>query len=153
MIRLYKRDWAEIYAALKDKSSTLTCAFDTHCIDHVKINYLKRIMNKIGPDGERAVKRGITKEDDWWSVVLLIPSEIADAFGQDNFFTNIKATSLLDAVEKARWDCKRYIKEPDLELDDLFVVVVIRGKHKDHSHRWAKLQASNGIPKGHTQTS
>ena len=135
MIKLERKDWAEIYNALLSKSTSATCAGDTKWINH-----LKRIMNKIGPDGERAVKRGVSKQDDWWTITLLYPDSVANNYGQDTYRAVMRGFNLVTAVEKARAKCMRLNKFCDMDPDDLFVISVIKGAHKDHVARWDNHQ-------------
>lgn len=132
MINITKQDWAEIYYAIKfkrDRSPVVDC--DKH---------LDKILKKIGPDGTRAIKTGISKRDDWWTVILLYPDYCANNFGQDTYYTWVEADSLTRAVDKARSKCRNSNKDPDMKSGDLFVISVLKGKHKDSVGRWNKLQ-------------
>lgn len=59
MITLTKRDWAEIYNALRDKINSPVVSGD-----HEWHGHLEAMLTSIGPDGERASVEGVDPNDE-----------------------------------------------------------------------------------------
>ena len=65
-----------------------------------------------------------------YSVLLLYPDEIADAYGQETYYTFVTAGTPREALEKARRRCM----DNNLEIEnpeDLFCSLIIHGHKHD----------------------
>jgi hypothetical protein len=138
MTGLRKQDWAEIAAALTSKINSAVVGADEKWIKHLKL-----ILRKIGPDGIYSWRRGVAPNvgDNWWTVLLLYPDYMANTYGQDSYLAWVPATSSVFAVLRAKQEFKRKLDppDPDFNVDDLFVIAVFRGKHKDQTAAYLKF--------------
>ncbi len=137
MTNLSKSDWAEVYNALLSKTTSPAVVGDKKWIAQ-----LESIMRRIGPDGTRAFKKGVSPEPGHWTVVLLLPDTHTDNYGQDTAVYVIKNDSMVKAVELARFKLKRRLKDPDLDMDNIFVISVFSGEHKDKVGKWLRKTTS-----------
>lgn len=134
MINLTKEDWMEIYYAIKFKRDNSAAVSG----DKRWIKQLDQILKKIGPDGTRAIKKGISKRSNFYTIILLIPQSHAEVFGEDTYYCTVKASSMTTAVEQARLKARLYIKDPDIDTSKLVVLGLFKGKLKDLVSKWNK---------------
>lgn len=136
MINLSRSDWAEVYNALLSKSTSPAVGDDKKWKAK-----LSSIMRRIGPDGERAFNNGVRQKRDKWTIVLLLPDTHTDNYGQDTAVYQIKNDSMTRAVDIARFKLKQRLKDPDLDVDNIFVISVFSGEHEDKVGKWRKKQS------------
>ncbi len=137
MTNLSKSDWAEVYNALLSKTTSPAVDGDKEWVAQ-----LESIMRRIGPDGERAFKNGVRQKRDKWTIVLLLPDTHTDSYGQDTAVYAIKNDSMVRAVELARFKLKQRLKDPDLNVDNIFVISVFSGEHEDKVSKWLRKTTS-----------
>lgn len=79
------------------------------------------------------------KSTRYYTVILLYPDYVTDNFGQDTFMTSVRAADVQEAQMLAQEEAWEPLREsygdPDnnhaVDLDDMFVIATIRGKHSD----------------------